>query len=118
MTRMTVNGEAIHYKLDPGTPLLYALRNDLGLNGPKFGCGMAQCGAGTVHIDGVAVRSCITPVSAAVGKQVTTIKGLGTADKPHPVQIWVADVQYPEANAGARNVAAEMRARVPSEDTG
>jgi nicotinate dehydrogenase subunit A len=86
--KLTLNVNARRQAVDiaPDTPLLYALRNDLGLNGPKFGCGMAQCGACTVHIDGVAVRSCITPVSAAVGKQVTTIEGLGTADKPHPVQ--------------------------------
>ena len=86
--KLTLNVNARRQAVDaaPDTPLLYALRNDLGLNGPKFGCGMAQCGACTVHIDGVAVRSCITPVSAAVGKQVTTIEGLGTPDKPHPVQ--------------------------------
>ena len=86
--KLTLNVNARRQAVDaaPETPLLYALRNDLGLNGPKFGCGMAQCGACTVHIDGVAVRSCITPVSAAVGKQVTTIEGLGTPDKPHPVQ--------------------------------
>jgi nicotinate dehydrogenase subunit A len=86
--KLTLNVNARRQAVDaaPDTPLLYALRNDLGLNGPKFGCGMAQCGACTVHIDGVAVRSCITPVSAAVGKQVTTIEGLGTVDKPHPVQ--------------------------------
>jgi nicotinate dehydrogenase subunit A len=86
--KLTLNVNARRQAVDaaPDTPLLYALRNDLGLNGPKFGCGMAQCGACTVHIDGVAVRSCTTPVSAAVGKQVTTIEGLGTADKPHPVQ--------------------------------
>ena len=86
--KLTLNVNARRQSVDaaPDTPLLYALRNDLGLDGPKFGCGMAQCGACTVHIDGVAVRSCITPVSAAVGKAVTTIEGLGTLDKPHPVQ--------------------------------
>jgi nicotinate dehydrogenase subunit A len=86
--KLTLNVNARRQAVDaaPDTPLLYALRNDLGLDGPKFGCGMAQCGACTVHIDGVAVRSCITPLSAAVGKQVTTIEGLGTLDKPHPVQ--------------------------------
>ena len=86
--KLTLNVNARRQAVDaaPDTPLLYALRNDLGLNGPKFGCGMAQCGACTVHMDGVAVRSCITPVSAAVGKEVTTIEGLGTPDKPHPVQ--------------------------------
>src|SRR3978361_352473 len=86
--KLTLNVNARRQSVDaaPDTPLLYALRNDLGLDGPKFGCGMAQCGACTVHIDGVAVRSCITPVSAAVGKAVTTIEGLGTLDKPHRLQ--------------------------------
>jgi nicotinate dehydrogenase subunit A len=86
--KLTLNVNARRQLVDaaPDTPLLYALRNDLGLDGPKFGCGMAQCGACTVHIDGVAVRSCITPVSAAVGKEIITIEGLGTLDKPHRLQ--------------------------------
>jgi nicotinate dehydrogenase subunit A len=86
--KLTLNVNARRQAVDaaPDTPLLYVLRNDLALDGPKFGCGMAQCGACTVHIDGVAVRSCITPVSAAVGKEVTTIEGLGSLQKPHPLQ--------------------------------
>jgi nicotinate dehydrogenase subunit A len=86
--KLTLNVNARRQAVDaaPDTPLLYVLRNDLALDGPKFGCGMAQCGACTVHIDGVAVRSCITPVSAAVGKEVTTIEGLGSLRKPHPLQ--------------------------------
>ena len=67
-------------------PLLYALRDDLKLNNPKFGCGRAQCGACTVHVNGVATRSCVTPVGSAADKNVTTLNGLGTAEKPHPLQ--------------------------------
>jgi nicotinate dehydrogenase subunit A len=71
---------------DPDMPLLYALRDDLGLHGPRFGCGLGQCGACTVHIDGEAVRSCSMPVAAAAGKKVVTLEGLGTPAKPHPLQ--------------------------------
>jgi nicotinate dehydrogenase subunit A len=67
-------------------PLLYALRNDLSLHGPRFGCGLAQCGACTVHLNGDAIRSCVTPVSAAVGKNIVTLEGLGTREKLHPLQ--------------------------------
>jgi aerobic-type carbon monoxide dehydrogenase small subunit (CoxS/CutS family) len=73
-------------------PLLYALRDDLALNNPRFGCGLGQCGACTVHIDGRAVRSCITPVTAAEGRKITTLTGLGTPERPHPVQTaWLAE---------------------------
>lgn len=71
---------------DPAQPLLYVLRNTLGLHGPKFGCGLAQCGACTVLLDGKAVRSCVTPVSAAAKRAVTTLEGLGTPEKPDPIQ--------------------------------
>ncbi|HWE48868.1 MAG TPA: (2Fe-2S)-binding protein [Bryobacteraceae bacterium] len=71
---------------DPGQPLLYVLRNELDLNGPKFGCGMAQCGACTVIMDGKATRSCVTTVKQAAGKSITTLEGLGTPEKPHPIQ--------------------------------
>ena len=71
---------------DPAQPLLYVLRNALGQHGPKFGCGLAQCGACTVLIDGKAARSCVTPVRQAAGRKVTTIEGLGTPEKPDPVQ--------------------------------
>ena len=71
---------------DPATPLLYILRNDLGLTGTKFGCGLAQCGACTVHLDGQAVRSCSMPVSAVVGRPITTIEGLGSPEHPDPVE--------------------------------
>ena len=82
----TVDGKRVSVDAQPEMPLLYALRGDLGLNNPHFGCGLAQCGACTVHLDGEAVRSCVMPVSAAANKMVTTIAGLGTAEKPHPLQ--------------------------------
>ncbi len=72
--------------VDASTPLLYVLRNDLNLNGPRFGCGLAQCGACTVLVNGIPVRSCITPVSAIAAAEVTTLEGLGERDDPHPVQ--------------------------------
>jgi aerobic-type carbon monoxide dehydrogenase small subunit (CoxS/CutS family) len=82
---LRVNGVSRSVNVEPDTPLLYVLRNDLELNGPKFGCGMAQCGACTVLVDGKPVRSCVTPVSAIKGS-VSTIEGLGTPDKLHPLQ--------------------------------
>jgi len=85
MATITVNGKPHAVKAAPDTPLLYVLRNEIELNGPKFGCGLAQCGACTVHIDGRPVRSCTVPVSAVKGK-VTTIEGLGTPANPHPLQ--------------------------------
>ncbi len=83
---LRVNGNARNVSVEPDTPLLYILRNDLELNGPRFGCGLAQCGACTVLIDGKATRSCMTPVSAIGNKAVTTLEGLGTPQKPHPLQ--------------------------------
>ena len=83
--KLTVNGVEREVNATPDMPLLWALRDLLGLTGTKFGCGMAQCGACTVHIDGAALRSCITPVSAAAGRQITTIEGL-SPDGSHPVQ--------------------------------
>src|SRR5262245_36467268 len=80
-----VNGETRTVTVEPDTPLLYVLRNDLELNGPKFGCGLAQCGACTVLVEGKPIRSCVTPVSAAKGR-ITTIEGLGTVDRLHPLQ--------------------------------
>jgi len=85
MTTITVNGKQHEVAASPDTPLLYVLRNELELNGPKFGCGLAQCGACTVHIDGKPARSCSVPVSSVKGR-VTTVEGLGTPDKPHPLQ--------------------------------
>jgi nicotinate dehydrogenase subunit A len=83
---LSVNGTSHTLSVAPETPLLYVLRNDLELNGAKFGCGLAQCGACTVIADGAAIRSCITPVSDVAGREVTTIEGLGTVEKPHPLQ--------------------------------
>ncbi|HTS20492.1 MAG TPA: (2Fe-2S)-binding protein [Casimicrobiaceae bacterium] len=78
---------------DPEMPLLYALRDDLGMHGPRFGCGLGQCGACTVHVDGKAVRSCSMPVSAVAGKRIVTLEGLGTPAKPHPLQQAFIDEQ-------------------------
>jgi len=86
MARLTINGKAQDFDVDPNTPLLWALREQVGLTGTKYGCGIAQCGACTVHIDGVAVRSCSLPVSEAVGKQITTIEGLAQNGILHRVQ--------------------------------
>ena len=83
---LRVNGERRTVAVEPDTPLLYVLRNDLELNGPKFGCGLAQCGACSVLLDGREVRSCVTLVSAAARGSITTIEGLGTVEKLHPLQ--------------------------------
>jgi nicotinate dehydrogenase subunit A len=83
---LKVNGRDHSLDVDPATPLLYVLSDDLGLNGPKFGCGLGQCGACTVIVKGQAVRSCITPVKSVAGSEITTLEGLGTIDKPHPIQ--------------------------------
>jgi isoquinoline 1-oxidoreductase alpha subunit len=90
MIDVFVNGKRHRVDVDPDTPLLWVIRESIGLPGTKFGCGMALCGACTVHLDGAAVRSCVTPVSAARGKRVTTIEGLAQSGKLHPVQdAWV-----------------------------
>lgn len=83
---VVVNGVRHELALDPDTPLLMVLRNDLALNGPKYGCGLGECGACSVLLDGRAVRSCVLPLSRAAGRQVTTLEGLGTIAAPHPVQ--------------------------------
>ena len=86
ITQFKVDGKSVKIDGDPAMPLLYALRDDLNLKNPKFGCGLAQCGACTVHLDGAAIRSCVVPVAAIKGKSVTTLAGLGTPEKPHPIQ--------------------------------
>src|SRR6266550_1835690 len=83
---LKVNGQSHTVDVDPTTPLLYVLSDDLALRGPKFGCGLGQCGACTVIVKGQAVRSCVTPVSAVVRAEITTLEGLGTVEKPHPIQ--------------------------------
>jgi isoquinoline 1-oxidoreductase subunit alpha len=90
MTTLNVNGRAVNVTADPDKPLLWVLREDLGLTGTKFGCGMALCGACTVHVDGTAARSCVTPLSAVAGRRVTTIEGLARGGRLHPVQqAWI-----------------------------
>jgi len=88
-----VNGKAHSLDVDPTTPLLYVLSDDLALRGPKFGCGLGQCGCCTVIIKGQSVRSCVTPVSTAAGAEITTLEGLGSSDKPHPIQKAFIDEQ-------------------------
>ena len=90
---LKVNGRAHALDLDPETPLLYALSDDLALNGPKFGCGLGQCGACTVIIKGQAVRSCITKLKTVNGAEITTLEGLGTVEAPHPIQQAFIDEQ-------------------------
>jgi nicotinate dehydrogenase subunit A len=90
---LSVNGATRKVAVEPDTPLLYILRNDLELNGPKFGCGLAQCGACTVLVDGKPTRSCVTPVSAVAKARITTIEGLGTVENLHPLQRAFIDEQ-------------------------
>jgi nicotinate dehydrogenase subunit A len=90
---LTVNGRAHSLDVDPATPLLYVLSDDLALRGPKFGCGLGQCGACAVIIGGRAVRSCVTPVGTLNGAEVTTLEGLGTVERPHPIQQAFIDEQ-------------------------
>jgi nicotinate dehydrogenase subunit A len=90
---LRVNGRAHTVDVDPTTPLLYVLGDELGLNGPKFGCGLGQCGACTVIVKGQAIRSCMTPVSAVGDAEITTLEGLGTIEKPHPIQQAFIDEQ-------------------------
>lgn len=84
--KLNVNDNEVQLEIAEDTPLLYALRNDLELNGPKFGCGVAQCGACTVLVDGNPVRSCVMPVAAVVGRAIVTLEGLGSREEPHPLQ--------------------------------
>ena len=90
MARLTINGKTLEIDVDPSTPLLWAIREQLGLTGTKYGCGVAQCGACTVHVNGEAVRSCVMPVSALEGKKITTIEGLAAGGKLTRVQqAWI-----------------------------
>jgi nicotinate dehydrogenase subunit A len=90
---LKVNGRAQSVDVDPETPLLYVLSDDLELRGPKFGCGLGQCGSCTVIVKGEAIRSCVTPVSAVAESEITTLEGLGTVEKPHPIQKAFIDEQ-------------------------
>jgi isoquinoline 1-oxidoreductase subunit alpha len=96
MARLTINGRTLEVNVNPSTPLLWAIREQVGLTGTKYGCGIAQCGACTVHLDGVAVRSCVVPVAAAEGKQITTIEGLATGGVLHKVQKAWLDHEVPQ----------------------
>ena len=96
MLRLTINGKSHDVDVEPDTPLLWVIRDSIGMTGTKYGCGIAQCGACTVHIDGVATRSCGVPVSAAVGKQITTIEGLAQNGILHRVQKAWLDGDVPQ----------------------
>ena len=94
--QLNINGQSHTATADPSTPLLWVLRDELNLTGTKFGCGIAACGACTVHVDGQPVRSCVTPTSAVANRPIKTIESLGTAEKPHPLQAaWIAE-QVPQ----------------------
>ncbi len=95
-TAFRLDGSSVSVDADPDMPLLYALRDQLGHNNPHFGCGLAQCGACTVHLEGEPVRSCVTPLSAVAGRSITTLKGLGTPQKPHPLQQAYVEEQVPQ----------------------
>src|SRR3982750_3807190 len=94
--RLPVDGKRVSVNAEPAMPLLYALRNDLGLNNPHFGCGLAQCGACTVHLNGQPIRSCIPPLSAVGNGKVVTMAGLGTPEKPHPIQSAYVQEEVPQ----------------------
>ena len=95
MSRLTIEVNSLKHAVaaTPDTPLLYVLRNELHLHGPRFGCGLAQCGSCTVQFGGEPIRSCVTPVAAVTGKAIVTLEGLGTPEKPHPVQKAFLDAQ-------------------------
>jgi len=115
MIKLTVNGRQIQLEVEDDMPLLWVLRDTLGLTGTKFGCGMALCGACTVHLDGAPVRSCVTAVSAAAGKRVTTIEGL-SSDSSHPVQRAWIELDVPQCGycqSGQIMAAAALLAQTP-----
>ena len=95
MTKLSVNRKQYDVNADPDTPLLWVIRDDIGLTGTKFGCGVAQCGACTIHVDGEARRSCVTPMKAAVGKEITTIEGV-SIDGHHPIQAAWMELDVPQ----------------------
>lgn len=109
MITLTVNDKAHQVEADPVTPLLYVLRDDLGLNGAKFGCGLGQCGACTVIVDGAAVYSCLTPLAALEGRRVVTVEGLGTIERPGPLQ--QAFIEEQAAQCGYCTAGMIMRAQ-------
>ena len=115
--QLNINGENRNANADANMPLLWVLRDEMNLTGTKFGCGVAACGACTVHVNGQAVRSCVTPASAVVGQKITTIESLGTPDKLHPLQAaWIAE-QVPQCGycqSGMLMAAAALLARNPN----
>ena len=116
MPRLTVNGKAYDVDVEDNTPLLWAIRENVGLTGTKYGCGVAQCGACTVHVDGVATRSCSFPVSGAVGKQITTIEGLATNGALHKIQKAWLDHEVPQCGycqSGQMMAAADLLKNKP-----
>ncbi|MGH8033531.1 MAG: (2Fe-2S)-binding protein [Luteimonas sp.] len=116
MVHLTVNDKTLELDVDPNTPLLWAIREQAGLTGTKYGCGVAQCGACTVHIDGAAVRSCVTPVSAAVGKRILTIEGLASDGTLHKLQQAWLDHDVPQCGfcqSGMLMAAAALLAEIP-----
>jgi aerobic-type carbon monoxide dehydrogenase small subunit (CoxS/CutS family) len=94
--KFVLDGQPVSVDVPADTPLLYVLRDELGLSNPHFGCGLAQCGACTVHLDGAALRSCVAPVSVCEGHRITTLQGLGTPEHPHPLQQAWVDEQVPQ----------------------
>ena len=112
----TVNGKSVSLEVDPQMPLLWVLRDSLNLTGTKFGCGVAACGACTVHKDGQAVRSCVTPLASVAGANIQTIESLGNPEKPHPLQLaWIAE-QVPQCGycqSGMLMAAAALLKRKP-----
>jgi isoquinoline 1-oxidoreductase subunit alpha len=114
---LNINGASHTTQVEPETPLLWVLRDNLGLTGTKFGCGISQCGVCTVHIDGQAAKSCAVAASAAVGKRITTIEGLGAGGKPHPVQTAWIEVGVPQCGycqSGQIMAAAALLAKRPN----
>jgi len=119
--KFDLNGKSISVDVEDDTLLLEVLRNDLGLNGPKFGCGLAQCGACAVLLDGVSIRSCITPVSVVAGRNITTLEGLGDKENPHPLQkAFIAEqaMQCGYCASGIMTTAAALLSnkRIPTRD--
>ncbi len=115
MIQLNINGKSHQVDVEPDTPLLWVIREQIGLTGTKYGCGVAACGACTVHLDGAAVRSCSLPVSAAAGKRVVTIEGL-SADSSHPVQKAWAEIDVPQCGycqSGQIMAAAALLAKKP-----
>lgn len=114
--RLTVNGQVREVAAAPNAPLLAVLRNDLGLNGPKYGCGLGECGACTILVDGVAARACVMPAGGVEGRDITTLEGLGTRDAPHPVQQAFIESQAAQCGYclnGMIMATAALLARVP-----